>query len=463
MASALDTVMKDMKLSEIIDIHEYDAIRDLTEVKVDASDHEGVKEGKIADYSGEDKRYFIPWDGQAKIGDRPIVYVYESTGKYIARNNFYYPINEKDVNTYFDTTETYFKYVCYNANLGQAAEKIKEITSGESGNIYVKDKDGVYVQNIALATYYSTKSDWKRLFYREFCTFGEDGAILCTKYGIKSDYKDKIYVEILGKKTKYNPDDPSHCDLQKYVLLEGGSYIVPLDEDGYEYSEASDVRIGAQYARDVMIKYPTYEAAKAAAETNKYDTYGDKYKKVYVYIESTNQYEEYDESKEDHKQEGTQYYIMEIGYIAQYGEVFYESKDDSGKCYTALPTFYSVGTVEREHSSKILTLLGNKTIDDMNGAIEDATIGDFMDVTPGTIFDDEAIRKSTLNKLGTTLASELSNMTIGKLLEWGSITSMDASVRNILNDVTLTAFFGALKYDIGTGSITLDMATLYGV
>ncbi len=464
MASALDTVMKDMKLSEIIDIHEYDAINGLTEVEVkDSSGHVGVKEGDSAKYSGEDKRYFIPWDGQAKIGDRPIVYVYESTGKYIARNKFYYPINEgveSDVNKYLGTpTEVYFKYEQYKGNL------VGDLLKVQSGNAYVK-KDDVYVQNIALATYYATKSDWTNLFYREFCLSNEGVKLekQPKKYNsIPGDYNDKIYVEILGNKTKYNPENPSHCDLQKYVLLEGGSYIVPLDEDGYEYSEGSDVRIGAQYARDVMILQADLKTAQQAAEANKYDTYGDKYKKVYVYIESTNQYEEYDESKEDHNQEGTQYYIMEIGYIAQYGEVFYESREASGKCYTALPTFYSVGTVEREHSSKILTLLGNRTIDDMNGAIESATIGDFMDVTPGTIFDDEAIRKSTLNKLGTTLASELSNMTIGKLLEWGSITSMDASVRNILNDVTLTAFFGALKYDIENGSITLDMATLYGV
>ncbi len=474
MSDALETVMKDMMLSEIIDINKYDAIDSSGLEKYTNQSTEGL----------ENSRFFVPWDGSSEIDGKPIVYVYESTGQYIMRAYYYHPIDEKnakEVEEYLGEKQTgFYKYVKYEDPQGNSVKEAANLKKALiDGNVYYSENEkGPFDHNIALATYLIRQNNWDNLYYRETSSEKLDGEKYFEYFSYKnipSDYKERIYVETLGKKTfpdplskepkniesYYNPTNPAHAELTKYVKLEDGqNHIVPLNEDGYDYKEGIDVRIGAQYAQEIMIKYPDLPAAQSALkEESEYSEYEKQVgcDKVYVYTPATNEYVLYSESAD--YGDDAEYYIKKLGYIAQKGEVFY---NENSADKTAL-NFQIIQTMERERSSKVLALLADKTVNDMNSTIENATIGDFMDVTPGTIFDDKDIRESQLHDLGNTLANKLATITIGKLIEWGSITTIDPSVLNILHEVTLTDFFYALTYDDSTGMIAFDMAKLYGI
>lgn len=457
LANALDAIMKDMVLSELIDIHVYDAVDSLT--PYDPSDT------VAANY--KNKRFFIKWDGKSTVNDKPIVHVYDSTGKYMARDDYYYPINESDpadVSEYLGsgTQKTFVYKQCTSGGLTTQASK---------NNLYVK-KDDEFVYNIALTTYYVAQAAKltlegkqteaneiaKKMYYREFSEspVGDDA----TGTGMVYTTIENVFVDKLGEKVAYDPSNPAHCGLQKYAHLtkKDGKFIVPIDGGSKDkYKEGVDIKIGTKYANDVMLKQSSLEEAKRAAAGNEFASVDEKYGTVYVFLPGTNSYEPYDEHTLGHNQPDTQYYIMSIGYVAQFGEVFVTERPDESKCSTHLT--FQIADVPREHSSKVLMLLANRTIKDMDSAISTATISDFMEVTPGTIFD--GLGNATINGLGTAIAASLSHMTIGQLLEWGSITAGTPEVRAALNDVTLTAFFDALEYNATSGTISLNMEKLY--
>ncbi|MEG2450557.1 MAG: hypothetical protein RSB09_02365, partial [Clostridia bacterium] len=63
--------------------------------------------------------------------------------------------------------------------------------------------------------------------------------------------------------------------------------------------------------------------------------------------------------------------------------------------------------------------------------------------------------------LGKDLSAKLSTMSIGDMLEWGNIATMDENVKALISEVTLARFFGSITFD-GT-NFTIDILKMYEV
>ncbi len=99
----------------------------------------------------------------------------------------------------------------------------------------------------------------------------------------------------------------------------------------------------------------------------------------------------------------------------------------------------------------------------MNTIINDATVADVIEATPGSIFDNEEIKATPISQLGDVFSKMFTKMTVGELLEWASINDVNTQVKEALKDVSAKDFFKSLTYDAANGTITVDMLKLYGV
>ena len=102
MPNALDAVISDLMLGEIIDINSDYAVGDLQAYDAYSPD--------------EDSFYFIEWDGKTYSGTgearREAVYVYDSqlSGKYFASDKQYVALSDEDLQGEFSTTTYYYEY-----------------------------------------------------------------------------------------------------------------------------------------------------------------------------------------------------------------------------------------------------------------------------------------------------------------------------------------------------------------
>ena len=104
-------------------------------------------------------------------------------------------------------------------------------------------------------------------------------------------------------------------------------------------------------------------------------------------------------------------------------------------------------------------MMRDDKVDDMGLAIADATIEDLMDISPDNMFDDPLIRTSKINDLGSAMSKLMNKMTMGKLLDWANVTTINDKVKSIIESATLIHFFESLTYD-GV-NIAIDMEVLY--
>ena len=164
----------------------------------------------------------------------------------------------------------------------------------------------------------------------------------------------------------------------------------------------------------------------------------------FVYIDG--EYVDYDD--ELHGDLDT--FTMVIGFVATSEQV---QNLDSGE--------YMHINVLNEKSAPVLRMMRDKTMDTMGEAVADACIEDLMDISPDNIFDQPTIKGSTINDLGVAMRDMMSNMTIGTLMDWANITSVDPMVKCVIQDVTFEAFLNSLTYDELTGNLAVDMEVLY--
>ena len=422
---AMDAVMADLMLSEIIDINTYDAVTLVGEVD-NKSDYHPAQ---------EEEYFFIEWDGETTINNKPVVFTYDAqmSGKYFAQEYRYVLLGEDDPRL-GSTTTKYVQYKPITDDLSHAAQHVQE------GNVYVKNGEE-YVHNVPLATYCVAKTKYDKLYYRTIVESELKGAVALQSYDGSG-----LYVDVLGTKTAYDNTNPAHLGLNVYFKEEGGTFYVPIGDKNYGFHDGEDLRLGAQYCNDVYFSIDRADI-------------GGKYQKEDVYVFVNGNYESYDESKLDHTSETAAYYIKKVGYIATIEETFYIY--DGSKYATDLDPVKV--DPQRLRSSRVLVTLAHETVNDMDSVIKTAKIGDFMEMTPGTIFDNEEIANSTIDSLGLTLQTVLSDMTIGDLLEWGNVTSASAEIRDALKDITIQQFFAALVFDKDTGDIKINMESLYNL
>lgn len=428
LSSAMEAVMKDMLLSELIDVYTYSTINTVVN---------DYKTNKPADSEiSNTDRFIIAPVGSEKVDgvEKQYTFVYDKTGKYMKRDYRF----EKDTNITFTGTMTY------------SYEQITDLTDSAiaAGNLYYKGtKDGKteYIHNVALCTYViaqNTKQDYstgtlkfvldtnkiyKRVAGSEYTTH--------TYTNTAGD----LYVIINGTYVKYDSSNYTHYSNDIYRRIDGTSYVdvsSPDDGTGYYKRAESEILFSKQYCENIYV--PTNE----------------EYGQLYVII--NNEPVRYDINLHD---ASLQRYTAVVGYLAVANEAYNSSDEVS---YTnPLDHIAARVTVENEKSEAVLRMLARKqvTISNINDVIKEATISDLMDLTEGSLFYD--FKDSKLDNLSQDVELKFTTMTMGELLTYANIANIDAQVKTAIEPITLESFFKSLKYS-STAGIVVDLEKAYG-
>lgn len=428
LSSAMEAVMKDMLLSELIDVYTYSTVNTVVN---------DYKTNKPADSEiSNTNRFIIAPVGSEKVDgvEKQYTFVYDKTGKYMKRDYRF----EKATNITFTGTMTY------------SYEQITDLTDSAiaAGNLYYKGtKDGKteYIHNVALCTYViaqNTKQDYstgtlkfvldtnkiyKRVAGSEYTTH--------TYTNTAGD----LYVIINGTYVPYDSSNYTHYSNDVYRRIDGTSYVdvsSPDDGTGYYKRAESEILFSKQYCENIYV--PTNE----------------EYGQLYVII--NNEPVRYDINLHD---ASLQRYTAVVGYLAVANEAYNSSDEVS---YTnPLDHIAARVTVENEKSEAVLRMLARKqvTISNINDVIKEATISDLMDLTEGSLFYD--FKDSKLDNLSQDVELKFTTMTMGELLTYANIANIEPQVKTAIEPITLESFFKSLTYS-KTAGIVVDLEKAYG-
>ena len=423
LSAAMEVVMKDMLLSELIDVYEFSTVKTRTDT----------------DAVVESDRFIVPSVGKEKTVDgeeKDYTFVYDKTGKYIKRN---YRFEQVDLLSTPLTPSGTTKY------------KYEQITDPNDsallvGNAYYHDvtKDE-YVYNLALCTYViaqnthvtitppSTTLATDKIFKR--VASADADAIAATTYSDSN-----LYVLEKGFYEPYDPSNLTHLNADIYERSDGACFVdasTPDDGTNAYKRQKNETLYSKQYCENIYVQ----DASGEIVIINN---------KPVVYNEA---------------EHGTsvQRYKTVVGYLAVANEVYlkngsvYESPLDH---YTPFAATNRV-VVEYEKSEAVLRMLAKKqvTIANINDVIKDATIGDLMDLTEGSLFYD--FKNSKLDKLSQDVELKFTTMTMGELLTYANIAEIDATVKTAIAPITLESFFKSLTYS-KTAGIVVDLEKAYG-
>lgn len=428
LSSAMEAVMKDMLLSELIDVYTYSTVNTVV------NDYKTNKPAN-SEIANTDRFIIAPVGSETVDGvEKQYTFVYDKTGKYIKRDYRF----EKATNITFTGTMTY------------SYEQITDLTDSAiaAGNLYYKGtKDGKteYIHNVALCTYViaqNTKQDYstgtlkfvldtnkiyKRVAGSEYTTHTYTNTV------------GDLYVIINGTYVPYDSSNYTHYSNDVYRRIDGTSYVdVSSPDDGtktYKRAEG-EILFSKQYCENIYV--PTNEESG----------------QLYVII--NNEPVRYDSNLHD---ASLQRYTAVVGYLAVANEAYNSSDEVS---YTnPLDHIAARVTVENEKSEAVLRMLAKKqvTIANINDVIKDATIGDLMDLTEGSLFYD--FKNSKLDNLSRDVELKFTTMTMGELLTYANIAEIDATVKTAIAPITLESFFKSLKYS-STAGIVVDLEKAYG-
>lgn len=422
LSAAMEAVMKDMLLSELIDVYEFSTVKTRTDT----------------DAIVESDRFIVPSVGKETVGEeKDYTFVYDKTGKYIKRN---YRFEKVDLLSTPLTPSGTTKY------------KYEQITDPNDsalllgGNAYYHDvtKDE-YVYNLALCTYVvakntpmtippsSTTLTTDKIFKRVASTDAD--AIAATTYSDSN-----LYVLEKGIYEPYDPSNLTHLNADIYERIGGACFVdasTPDDGTNAYKRQKNETLYSKQYCENIYVQ----DASGEIVIINN---------KPVAYNEA---------------EHGTsvQRYKTVVGYLAVANEVYlkngsvYESPLDH---YTPFAATNRV-VVEYEKSEAVLRMLAKKqvTIANINDVIKDATIGDLMDLTEGSLFYD--FKNSKLDKLSQDVELKFTTMTMGELLTYANIAEIDATVKTAIAPITLESFFKSLTYS-KTAGIVVDLEKAYG-
>ena len=424
LSAAMEVVMKDMLLSELIDVYEFSTVKTRTDT----------------DAIVESDRFIVPSVGKEKVDEeeKDYTFVYDKTGKYIKRN-YHFEKVDLSTSTLSPSGTTKYKY-----------EQITDPNDSALlvGNAYYHDvtKDE-YVYNLALCTYVvaknttvtiappSTTLTTDKIFKRVASTDAD--AIVATTY---SNSDSNLYVLEKGVYESYDPSNLTHLNADIYKRDNGACFVdasTPDDGTNAYKRQKNETLYSKQYCENIYVQ----DASGEIVIINN---------KPVVYNEA---------------EHGTdvQRYKTVVGYLAVANEVYlkngsvYESPLDH---YTPFAATNRV-VVEYEKSEAVLRMLAKKqvTIANINDVIKDATIGDLMDLTEGSLFYD--FKNSKLDKLSQDVELKFTTMTMGELLTYANIAEIDATVKTAIAPITLESFFKSLTYS-KTAGIVVDLEKAYG-
>ena len=422
LSTALDTIIKDMLLSELIDVYEQYAVSIDTAYNPTSTPASTIQ---------ETDRFIVKPLGYDESG-KAYTFVYNQFGKYIARD---YAFIQTPVSKLTVSGNARFEYVKLNS-------AVEATIAMSNGGVYYKHGEE-YVSNTALCVYLASIGKFDNLYTRNAVTSG----------GIEAaTYSDaNLYVEISGVYTPYDSTKLTHLGFSSYFVkqtkTDGTKFYVSTttpnasDDMTYQYlgkdndGNSKEPLYSKEYCEDIYVKSATG-----------------------AYVFNGNEYVAYDASKHD----GLDRFEQVVGYLATANETYVKV---SGAYAIALPHTQSMvareGGMIREKSQAVIRMLATKkvTIANIDSVIKTATIGEILDVTPDSIF--EKFANSTIDNLNSNLQSTITEMSVGELMEFAGVSTSSAVVRSALKDVKLKNFFDSLTFNPTVG-IVVDMEKACG-
>lgn len=471
-SAAMDDIIENTLLSDIIEVTEYTVA-----ARSDAPSGSWLFEADAAytETSGDKTSYYT--------------FVYDGSGKYYMTDVAYLPATDEQKALFRDESDATVTF-SYESNAGY--KTAIDLIGARGGNIYFSDGDGGYELNPALLAYYvarsvSTDTDTaakalaalKATYSRVETADGDHTADIYTiaagtAYGGLYVYNegsiDGTNVTF-GGYVPYNADDPTHWGAELYFKYSDGYYPASADataDNGYVrysysvnggfYSDDNGAYIKLEgreeTGRGTLYYYSLIDSGYQAG----YTVYS-KRECDYIFLESENgtwtnvsgEWEEYDEAV--HGADAARYDRV-MGYIG--GNAANDGGTEAG---LAPLTDISVNVLDEKSPTILISLLERQvTIGSLNETIDTLTIGEMMEIEPGSLFDNELLSGATIETLSSRVNSMFSEMTIGTLLEYANV-SVSAQLEYILRDIYITDFFGALVYE--NGMIVVDMEKLF--
>ena len=498
-SEAMDGIIENTLLSDIIEVVEY-AVIEVTDVSGDPD----------ASY----EQWFFEHDAVYTVGSgedaKHHTFVYDGNGKYYMTDVVYLPATNAQKDLFSNGTVT-FSYV-----LNDTYGSVLALIDARGGNIYFKsteDGEAVYKTNPALLAYYIAQSTLggdaekkaldalKATYSRVETADGGHTADIYTNVaetaygglyvfneGSVTGSTEIGYSVTFGGYTLYDAENPAHWGAELFFKYSDGFYPASsevLENGGYtlytyapgSFTEASDptgsdeeyyVKLAAKFEDGrteadgntlLNLYYFTlidenFEEGYSVYANRECDT-------VYVkdeggeWVKVGSEWVAFDENDPEH--EGLDRFNAVIGYIGN------SAANDGGVSVKLdrLSNSAVTNTIEEKSPTILITLLQRQvTIGSLNETIDTLTIGELMEIEPGSVFDNDVLRNATIENLSEKVSSLFTDMTIGTLLEYANV-SVSSEIAYILQDVKIADFFGALEYK--NGQLTVNMEKLFGI
>ena len=472
-SAAMDDIIENTLLSDIIEVTEYTVA-----ARSDAPSGSWLFEADAAytETAGDKTSYYT--------------FVYDGSGKYYMTDIAYLPATKGQKALFQDANNATVTF-SYESNAGYAS--VADLIRDRGGNIYFSDGNGGYEPNPALLAYYVAQSvspdtdaadkalaALRATYSRVETADGDHTADIYTiaagtAYGGLYVYNegsvDGTNVTF-GGYVLYDADDPTHWGAELYFKYSDGYYPASADAtadngyirysysvDGGFYSDDNGAYIKLEgreeTGRGTLYYYSLIDSGYQAG----YTVYS-KRECDYIFLENAEsggwvnvagEWEEYDP---DTHTDVEMRYDRVIGYIGN------DAANDGGTDAGLDPlTDLSVNVLDEKSPTILISLLERQvTIGSLNETIDTLTIGEMMEIEPGSLFDNELLSGATIETLSSRVNSLFSEMTIGTLLEYANV-SVSAQLEYILRDIYIADFFGALVYEYGM--IVVDMEKLF--
>lgn len=471
-SEAMDGIIENTLLSDIIEVTEYTVAQYVPDGTPETDEDQWLFEAD-PNYTENGKHY---------------TFVYDGSGKYYMTDVIYLPATESQLT---DETVIHFTYAPNTEFVNVPA-----LLSERGSNIYFASTENgktVYKTNPALLAYYISRNDIAALqesFSRVQDENGEYSVDVYTNVS-SAQAQGGLYVKdegsvvsagssysvTFGGYTLYDAANPAHWGAELYFKYSEGYY--PASDGngthsfdfttgsfsegtggGYILLEAKyeDGRTGSDGSTPLALYY--YSLIDSAYKEG-FTVYS-KRECDYIFLENkanggwtnvSGEWEEYDEAV--HGADAARYDRV-IGYIGG------NAANDGGTNLSPLSTTKVTVSAEKSPTILISLLERQVTIGSLNETIDTLTIGEMMEIEPGSVFDNPALSGSTVDGLSANVNSMFTDMTIGTLLKYANI-AVSPQVSYILQDVKLADFFGALEYQYQNGQLTVNMEKLFGI
>ena len=470
-SAAMDGIIENTLLSDIIEVTEYTVAQYVPDGTPETDEDQWLFEAD-PNYTENGKHY---------------TFVYDGSGKYYMTDVTYLPATESQLT---DETVIHFTYAP-----NTEFERVPALLSERGSNIYFASTENgktVYKTNPALLAYYISRNDIAALqksfsrvqdengeysvdVYTNVSSAQAQGGLYVKDEGSVTGSAESGFSVTFGGYTLYDAANPAHWGAELYFKYSEG-YYPASDGNGTHSFDFTTGSFSEVAGGGYILLEAKYEDGRTGSDGSTplalyyYSLIDSEYKEGYtvyskrecdyIFLENkanggwTNVSGEWEEYNEDIHGIDAARYDRVIGYIGG------NAANTGGTDLPALSKT-KVTVIEEKSPTILISLLERQvTIGSLNETIDTLTIGEMMEIEPGSVFDNPALSGSTVDGLSANVNSMFTDMTIGKLLKYANI-AVSPQVSYILQDVKLADFFGALKYS--DGQLTVNMEKLFGI